>query len=232
MVAPPRAAYIGSIQLSDMSRYTVPVLELAILGLLAEEDLHGYEIKRRLETLATTASFGSVYPALGRLSRSGAVRGHTQPGRRFRAAIPMTGSLDGEAAVYRAQATRPEKRPSGKARKVYSITPLGRARLADLLADEHVDDRVFAVKIAFAGHLDGGARLDLIERRRRVLADRRVELRRHVRALDDPWRTAVLDHELDELARELAWLDDLSARSDIDSAPAAADARPHGGDTP
>ena len=210
----------------------VSVLELAILGLLAEEDLHGYEIKRRLETLATRASFGSVYPALGRLSRGGAVRGQTQPGRRFRAAIPMTGSLDGEAAVYRAEASRPGKRPSGKARKVYSITPLGRARLAELLADEHVDDRVFAIKIAFAGQLDGNARLDLIDRRRRVLADRRVELRRHVRTLDDPWRTAVLDHELDELEHELAWLDELSTRSETHSAPAPADARPHGGTAP
>src|ERR1019366_9737857 len=46
------------------------VLELAILGLLKEQDLHGYELKKRLaETLGlgSGVSFGSLYPALGRL---------------------------------------------------------------------------------------------------------------------------------------------------------------------
>ena len=52
------------------------VLELAILGLLKEQDLHGYELKKRLaETLGplSSVSFGSLYPALGRLERAGAV---------------------------------------------------------------------------------------------------------------------------------------------------------------
>ena len=52
------------------------MLELAILGLLQEQPRHGYELKKRLsETLGSFwgISFGSLYPALRRLERSGAI---------------------------------------------------------------------------------------------------------------------------------------------------------------
>ena len=52
------------------------MLELAVLGLLAEQPLHGYELKKRLsETLGPLwgISFGSLYPALRRLERAGAI---------------------------------------------------------------------------------------------------------------------------------------------------------------
>ena len=43
------------------------MIELAILGLLDEADLHGYELRKRLGELPGTrlaVSFGSLYPAL------------------------------------------------------------------------------------------------------------------------------------------------------------------------
>ena len=52
------------------------MLDLAILGLLEERDLHGYEIRRQLREslgLLANVSFGSIYPALTRLERAGAV---------------------------------------------------------------------------------------------------------------------------------------------------------------
>jgi len=52
------------------------VLELAILGLLKEQPLHGYELKKRLgDTLGFLwgVSYGSLYPALRRLERAGAI---------------------------------------------------------------------------------------------------------------------------------------------------------------
>ena len=63
---------------SDISdRYIgVRVLELAILGLLKEQELHGYELKKRLaETLGpfSSVSFGSLYPALQRLEERGLI---------------------------------------------------------------------------------------------------------------------------------------------------------------
>ena len=53
------------------------LLELAVLGLLKEQQLHGYELKKRLtEALGpfSSVSFGSLYPALNRLETAGAVR--------------------------------------------------------------------------------------------------------------------------------------------------------------
>ena len=52
------------------------MLDLAILGLLFEQEMHGYEIRRRLRDelgLFANISFGSLYPALSRLERGGSV---------------------------------------------------------------------------------------------------------------------------------------------------------------
>ncbi|HMC36319.1 MAG TPA: PadR family transcriptional regulator, partial [Actinomycetota bacterium] len=52
------------------------MLELAILGLLKERGMHGYQLKKRLaDTLGSfwQVSYGSLYPALKRLQRQGAV---------------------------------------------------------------------------------------------------------------------------------------------------------------
>src|SRR2546430_14229644 len=52
------------------------MLELAILGLLKEQAMHGYQLKKRLaDTLGSfwQVSYGSLYPALKRLQRQGAV---------------------------------------------------------------------------------------------------------------------------------------------------------------
>ena len=52
------------------------MLELAILGLLKERAMHGYQLSKRLAaTLGAfwKVSYGSLYPALKRLEREGAV---------------------------------------------------------------------------------------------------------------------------------------------------------------
>ncbi|MGH9003284.1 MAG: PadR family transcriptional regulator, partial [Acidimicrobiia bacterium] len=52
------------------------MLELAILGLLKELPLHGYELKKRLnDSLGhlVGVSYGSLYPALARLEKAGAI---------------------------------------------------------------------------------------------------------------------------------------------------------------
>ena len=53
---------------------TVDVIELAILGVLKESELHGYELKKRLREVLgplSSVSFGSLYPALARLEHNG-----------------------------------------------------------------------------------------------------------------------------------------------------------------
>ena len=115
------------------------MLELAILGVLKEQPLHGYELKKRLaEALGplSSVSFGSLYPALKRLQTAGALEAvepdwtgtgggnGTEPGGesggdetgvddgwlpREMAPIPMTGSLGGEIAAFRARRGAPAR---------------------------------------------------------------------------------------------------------------------------
>lgn len=59
------------------------MLDFAILGLLIEHSRHGYEIKRLLAQLGFwTVSFGSLYPALRRLDKRGAIEATDGTGRR------------------------------------------------------------------------------------------------------------------------------------------------------
>src|SRR5579872_4536664 len=109
------------------------MLDLAILGLLEEGDLHGYEIRRQLREnlgLLANVSFGSIYPALTRLEKSGAVvatEGGGPAGTRSdpgaTAAAPPTGSLSGELNVLRARRHTGTRSRRGK--KVYRITDAG-----------------------------------------------------------------------------------------------------------
>ena len=54
------------------------VLELAVLGLLHETPMHGYELRKRLNALLgafRAFSYGSLYPCLKELLRTGPDRG-------------------------------------------------------------------------------------------------------------------------------------------------------------
>ncbi|MER8011701.1 MULTISPECIES: PadR family transcriptional regulator [unclassified Streptomyces] len=59
------------------------MLELSILGFLAEQPLHGYELKERIKALSghvRPVSDGALYPALTRLVAAGKLDQHTEPG--------------------------------------------------------------------------------------------------------------------------------------------------------
>src|SRR5215207_9004217 len=117
------------------------VIELAVLGLLQDQDLHGYELRKRLTALVGlrgAISFGSLYPALGRLEASGAVK--AVEAHDADRPIPMTGSLSGEASAFLAR-RRNTARRAGRARKVYGITEQGRELLATLLEDPATDEK-------------------------------------------------------------------------------------------
>jgi DNA-binding PadR family transcriptional regulator len=97
------------------------------LGLLTRGDATGYEIKKQFEEDGfgnfAEASFGSIYPALSRLTEEGLV------------------SVREEAQ---------EKRPD---RKVYSITEAGRARFLEALSRPVQEDRnrsAFAFAMLFS----------------------------------------------------------------------------------
>lgn len=192
------------------------MLELAILGLLKEQELHGYELKKRLsDTLGpfSGASFGSLYPALKRLETAGAIAASEAVGAPA-PAIPMTGSLGGELAAFRAR-KRAAARDTGRKRKVYRITDRGEQLFEELLAAESQtsdDDRTFQLKLAFARHLPPDARLGLLERRRAHLVERLAQARASVRTrwdrLDNYTRSLV-EHSRESTERDITWLDRL-----------------------
>ncbi|HEY1652796.1 MAG TPA: PadR family transcriptional regulator [Acidimicrobiales bacterium] len=200
------------------------MLDMAILGLLEERDLHGYEIRRQLRDhlgLLANVSFGSIYPALTRLEKSGAVvategGGPTGSDPGTTGAAPPTGSLSGEFAVLRARRHAGTRSRRGK--KVYRITDAGRLLFAELLADGSAADdaRSFSLRLAFARHLAPQARLALLERRRALLVQRLVESE-SARPDLDPYARSVVQHTVDGVARDVSWLDSLidSERADL-----------------
>jgi len=180
---------------------------MAILGLLKDQDLHGYELKRRLgQTLGvlSSVSFGSVYPALARLERAGAVK--VVAGGRPR--VPMTGSLGGERAAFRA-AGRAGR--SSRGRKVYGITPEGERLFQEMLSASSGspdDSRGFSLKLAFARYLSPEARIRLLERRRAELIGRLERARQAVAgAAMDPYAASVVKHSEDATEREIDWIE-------------------------
>jgi DNA-binding PadR family transcriptional regulator len=193
------------------------MLDMAILGLLEERDLHGYEIRRLLREhlgLLANVSFGSIYPALTRLEKSGAVvategggAGHGVPAA---SPAPPTGSLSGELAVLRARRHSPARARRGK--KVYRITDAGRELFAELLAGGGTADdaRSFGLRLAFARHLAPQSRLALLERRRAQLVQRLGEAETPRTDLD-VYARSVVQHTADGIARDISWLDALIA---------------------
>ena len=187
------------------------MLELAILGLLKEQPLHGYELKKRLgETLGPVwgISFGSLYPALRRLERDGAIEiVAPQPAP---VSIPATGSLAGDLAAARQR--RPVK-PPRRTRKAYRLTARGDQRLSQLLLDDSAgdDERTFALKLAFCRHLDPSARMALLERRRAALADQLSRARRTNSGRADRYTRSLLEHRAQSAQRDLEWVDTLIA---------------------
>ncbi|MEO7836362.1 MAG: PadR family transcriptional regulator [Acidimicrobiales bacterium] len=206
------------------------VLELAILGVLKDQELHGYELKKRLtETVGplSSVSFGSLYPALARLEAAGAVKAveacvNANP-------MPMTGSLGAEVAAFRARrgAVR-----GARGKKVYGITGRGHDLFAELLtARSHSpeDDRGFNLRLAFARYLPPEARLGLLERRRAHLVERLAKARSSIRSSRDRldnYARCLLEHGSEATERDISWLDQLIAAESAASDPEMA-TNPH-----
>jgi DNA-binding PadR family transcriptional regulator len=219
--------------------YFSSVLELAILGLLKERPMHGYDLRKRMRNgfgMASGLSFGSLYPALARLERAGAVVevpfGSDREAARPASAevIPLTGSLSGERAVFRARiaaraamaaaAARTSAREATgtRGRKVYEITPKGEEMFAALLTedarrpDDDKSDKSFVLRWSFARHLSPDGRLRLLQQQRRRLEDRLATTERsraQARGGLDAHELQIADHTIDCLTRDLQWIDRL-----------------------
>ena len=190
------------------------MLELAILGLLKEQELHGYELKKRLvDTLgfASGVSFGSLYPALSRLEAAGAVKAVESRGLP-EAPVPHTGSLSGELAAFRARkATSPR---GSRNKKVYGITERGEQLFEEMLLAESqssYDERLFNLRLAFARYLPPDIRLGMLERRRAHLVERLIQLRARMLAVRDGYARSLVEHDREAAEHDLTWIERLIA---------------------
>lgn len=174
------------------------MLELAVLGLLHETPMHGYELRKRLTVLLgafrAAFSYGSLYPTLRRLRESGWI---TEDG----------GSVPEE--------TPPLARK--RSRISYRLTADGKQRFSQLLTasgPETYDDTGFGVRFAFFSRCDPATRLRVLEGRRRKIEERRETLRTAVnRAAErlDAYSAELQRHGLDACEREVRWLNELIA---------------------
>ncbi len=178
------------------------MLEFAILGLLHEGPMHGYSLRKELGLRLSgfrVFSYGSLYPALRRLSRAGLIIEEPGPGP-----DPAAGSW-------------PRRRGQGRARRVYRLTAEGKERFADLLADcgpQAWEDERFGVHLAFFSRTPAEVRMRILEGRRRRVEERREGLRTVLaRAGEQIDRYTRELHQLglDASEREVRWLNELIA---------------------
>lgn len=169
---------------------TVSKVEVVVLGLLADEPMHGYDLLERFRTRSmgfwVEVGKASVYQVLKRLEREGSIAGKTQEGK------------------------------DGPDRRVYRLTRQGRQRLSAGLAERWSALAPYetdaGVALGFAHLVPAAEARSAVEDRARSVSDLldavRTELDRT--KADDGSGRAVANamlHQQEALANaELAWL--------------------------
>jgi DNA-binding PadR family transcriptional regulator len=166
-------------------------LEMAVLGLLHDAPMHGYELRKQVTGMlgwGRVLSYGTLYPCLKALVRSGYLAADT--------AAP-------------ADARR-------RTRITYSLTGSGRERFTALVTDVGPgawDDENFGVHFAFFAHTDTRSRVRILEGRRSRLEERleqvRSSLPRTRGGRTDPYTLELRRHGIESVAREVRWLTEL-----------------------
>jgi DNA-binding PadR family transcriptional regulator len=173
-------------------------LELAVLGLLHESPMHGYELRKRLNALLgmfRAFSYGSLYPCLKLLLAQGLI----------------TEDDDREPVAARPAGTR-------RSKIVYKLTAEGKERLQELLSEAGPaswEDEGFGVHFAFFAHTRADVRLRILEGRRSRLEERLESVRAalaRTRERVDNYTLELQEHGLESVEREVRWLNELIGR--------------------
>lgn len=169
------------------------MIEMAILGLLKSRAMHGYELKKELTTQLGQfwqVSYGSLYPAVRRLEKTGMVE------RYF------------------------PKEEIARRKNIYRITPAGEELFTSRLCERTsvVDDARFGVRFAFFRYMTATDRVDLLERRRAYLlemvADLKEKLRSYKEKIDD-YTYRLMEHRVDTTRADIEWIDRLIAEEKL-----------------
>jgi len=184
-----------------MSRRGSGVLEFAVLGLLHESPMHGYELRKRLSGMLGTLrafSYGSLYPCLKQLMGQG----------------------------YITDSTDPTAAGSRRSKIVYQLTAEGMLNYQELLAEagpNACEDDSFGVRLAFFGRTDADTRMRILVGRRGRLEERLDKVRASLgrtRERLDGYTLELQQHGLESVEREVRWLNELIADEqlrDVDS---------------
>lgn len=173
------------------------VLEFAVLGVLSDGPLHGYELRKRLAVVLgpfRALSYGSLYPCLRRLQGRGLIE---EEG--------VTPAIESEAPPLSGR----------RARIVYAITAEGKEAFgtwANQPGPEALEDEGFAAHLAFFGSTEARVRLRILEGRRSRIEERVDALRESVtrsRERLDAYTLQLQQHGLDGAEREVRWLNEL-----------------------
>jgi DNA-binding PadR family transcriptional regulator len=171
------------------------VLELAVLGLLHETPMHGYELRKRLNSVLgafRAFGYGSLYPCLKDLTARGLIAEDTVPD--------------------------PVKPLAGRRSKiVYRLTADGKEYLQELLGQAGPaswEDDGFGVRFAFFGLTRADVRMRILEGRRSRLEERVENFRAglaRTRERVDSYTLELQRHGLESVEREVRWLNELIA---------------------
>jgi DNA-binding PadR family transcriptional regulator len=166
------------------------MLDMAVLGLLKQEHtMHGYQIKKELTNQLGQlwrVSFGSLYPAITRLEKMGAV----------------------EQVFPKGEVKR--------RKNIYRITQKGEEIFSEALSEEAsiADDAGFGLKLAFFRYVNPETRVQLLERRRAYLTDKlanlRDQLREYKQRIDD-YTYRLMEHGAQTTSADIEWIDRLIA---------------------
>ncbi len=176
-------------------------LELAVLGLLHDAPMHGYELRKQLIALlgwGRVLSYGTLYPCLKALTKAGYII----------ADPPAAAPVEPAGAEPRGRRNR----------IVYQLTADGKERFAAAMEDSGPtawDDESFGVRFAFFGRTDSPTRMRILEGRRSRLEERLDNVRKSAargRERADSYTLELQRHGLESVEREVKWLTELIDR--------------------
>jgi DNA-binding PadR family transcriptional regulator len=188
------------------------ILELAVLGLLHEHPMHGYELRRQLNVQLgafRALSYGTLYPCLKDLVARGWI-------------------AEDDTQTANVAASR-------RAKISYKLTAEGKERFQELMTTSGSaawEDDNFGVHFAFFGRTNAGVRIRILEGRRSRLEERMEAVRGSLaRSRDrlDSYTLELQRHGLESTEREVRWLNELIRTEHEQAFPAPPQQQPQQG---
>ena len=165
-------------------------LEFALLGLLSQGPLHGYELRKRMSAIYgpfRALSFSVLYPQLRKMLEANLIE----------ESFADAGGLS--------------RRP----RIVYDLTAKGKERFSNLMqsaSPDSFEDEGFEVRFAFFGPTPRNNRVRILEGRHRRLVEKAEIVRKDLAKIPEGIDTYLVEwrrHSLESAEREIAWLEEM-----------------------